>query len=73
MSGTTAAVLYHISKFQLKVPEVELQSRSVLCWSFDNNDANKGDLYKVPHKLSLMKISREIHNHKIYPAIKCSS
>ena len=68
MSGTTAAVLYHRIKFQLKMPEGfqdELQSRSVLCWSFDNNDADKGDLYKVPHKLILMEITREIHNHKI--------
>ena len=68
MSGTTATVLYHRSKFQFKMPEgskVELHSRSVLCWSFDNNDAGRGDLYKVPYKLILMKIIREIHNHKI--------
>ena len=68
MSGTIAAVLYHRSKFQFKMPQgskVELQSRSVLCWSFDNNDADKGYLYKVPHKLILMRITREIHIHKI--------
>ena len=68
MSGTIAAVLYHRSKFQLKMPQgskVELQSRLVLCWSFDNNDADKGYLYKVPRKLILMRINRGIHIHKI--------
>ena len=79
MSGTIAAVLYHRSKFQFKMPEgskVELQSRSVLCWSFDNNDADKGYLFKVPPQTYFDEDyswdSQDLTHHKMFILIQSS-